>query len=547
MANCDPPSLVLHRFGALVLGATLSLGLGTACGDDIDPPDDGSDSSDGEDDGEDDGSACADTEVEEFPEGQYGRPEEVIAEGIDCPEGGLADVDLTGRWSFFLGGSSFSYQYPYVRESCEDGFELGVEIPGGEPLIHRDDTNVFIRSEDVNEEYSYVVAARVCAGPSPDELSLVVAQCFAFTGEEPECLVGPGVMKRFGRPEGEVEAEGLELVAEWSGGDAPWPQATSANVKVADGVAFLSRLNYLNGDEASDLRLIDVAKPEAPADLGSFSIEKTSQADFNDVKLLQLEDSTYAVLSGSTSPIIDATDPTAPVLASNLEYSHSMFLREDAMGRPLAYLANAEADVPIYDLSDPTAPVLLERVETPPRGMGRVGVHDLYAEEDRLYLNGEGAGFYVMDREGADWTVGGNLPTGGYNHANWVGEIAGRKISVMGDEGYGAHLQVVDVDPASKEFMTVIGEYQTRPEAGIHNIMLFGTRAYVAYYHDGVRIIDLADPTDPQLVAYYHTWDPETGSSDPFAGAIGIDVDVEAGLIYVADMERGLMILRETK
>ncbi len=55
--------------------------------------------------------------------------------------------------------------------------------------------------------------------------------------------------------------------------------------------------------------------------------------------------------------------------------------------------------------------------------------------------------------------------------------------------------------------------------------MLFGTRAYVTYYHDGVRIIDLADPTNPQLVAYYHTWDAETGGSGPFEGAIGLDVD----------------------
>ena len=138
--------------------------------------------------------------MDEFPEGPYGSPEQVIAEGIDCPEDGLADVDLTGRWSLFLGGSPFNYQYPYIRESCEDGFELDVEVPGGQPLIHRDDTNVFIRSEEVTKEYSYSVAARVCAGSSPDELSLVVAQCFAFTGEEPECLVGPGVMNRFGRP-----------------------------------------------------------------------------------------------------------------------------------------------------------------------------------------------------------------------------------------------------------------------------------------------------------------------------------------------------------
>jgi hypothetical protein len=541
MANCDLMRPVRRRPGALLLGAALSLGLATACGDDID-------SDDGDGDGEDDGSGCTQTVVDEFPDGPFGSPEELVVEGFDCLEDGLADVDLTGRWSIYL-GDSFSYQYPYVRESCDDGFEIDLD-GGGDALIHRDDTNVFIRGEQVGEEFSFVFAARVCAGPSPDELSVAVGQCFTPAGGEPQCFPGLGAMKRFGRPEGEAEADGLELVSEFYGGEARWPQATATNVKVSDdGVAFVSRLPYVQGDEASDLRLVDVSDPAAPADLGSFALEETGGADFNDVKLFEVGGSTYAVLSGTTSPVIDASDPFNPVVASNLEYSHSVFVREDAKGRPLAYLANANMNVPIYDLGDPAAPVLLESVVTPTIGeKAQVGVHDLYAEEDRLYLNGQFDGFYVMDREGDEWTVGGSLQeTGGYNHASWVGEIAGRKVAVMGDEGYGAHLQVVDVDPASKAFMTVIGEYQTRPETGIHNIMLFGTRAYVAYYHDGVRIIDLADPTDPQLVAYYHTYDLENGAPGAFEGAIGIDVDVEAGLIYVADTQRGLLILRETK
>jgi hypothetical protein len=229
-----------------------------------------------------------------------------------------------------------------------------------------------------------------------------------------------------------------------------------------------------------------------------------------------------------------------------------VFVREDAQGRPLAYLATLGPDVPIYDLSNPAQPVLVERVPTP-ESMNQeapVAVHDLYAEEDRLYLNGTFDGFYVMDRQtgpGPDWTVGGHFQTQGYSHASWVGEIDGRRVAIQGDEGYGAHLQVIDIDPQSPDFMTEIGAYQTRENVSIHNIMLLGSRAYVAYYHDGVRILDLADPTSPQLLAYHHTWDIETGSSDPFSGAIGIDVDEEAGLIYVADTERGLLIFRETK
>lgn len=68
------------------------------------------------------------------------------------------------------------------------------------------------------------------------------------------------------------------------------------------------------------------------------------------------------------------------------------------------------------------------------------------------------------------WVVRGRLPQSGYSHASWVGEVDGRPIAITGDEGYNAHMQVVDVDPASADFMTEIGRYQTRPEVSIHNI-----------------------------------------------------------------------------
>ena len=61
---------------------------------------------------------------------------------------------------------------------------------------------------------------------------------------------------------------------------------------------------------------------------------------------------------------------------------------------------------------------------------------------------------------------------------------------------------------------------------------------------DGVRIVELADPTHPREVAHYNTWDPATAAGDAFEGAVG--VRVVGDLIYVADIGKGLVILRET-
>ena len=95
--------------------------------------------------------------------------------------------------------------------------------------------------------------------------------------------------------------------------------------------------------------------------------------------------------------------------------------------------------------------------------------------------------------------------------------------------------------------MTEIGHYQSRANTSVHNLMVFGARAYVSHYQDGVRIIDLADPTRPVLAGYFNTWRPENPAGDNtlFAGAIGIDVDPVRHLLFVVDNPRGLLIFND--
>ena len=496
-----------------------------ACGDDL------RSEGDGTVDGPDGGTVemCVDSAVTEFPDEPYGSPEDLPIEG--CIAGGLAEVDLTGRW-IVQGEDAFSAEMPYLRDSCQDGFSVDGFAFGEPPIMHRDDSEIFWRASVAGEGFFYAVAYRACAIDDSGELAVVSASCF-----NDGCSAVPGHMKRFGRPEGEVEADGLELVSEWSGGSQPWSQTLSFNVQVMDSVAFVAR--------AGELRLVDVSDPARPRDLGHHVSAGGEFAfnDFNDVKAFHAAGGLHAVLAGDLTPVIDASDPENPVVAAEIgEYSHSVFVRMEG-DKPMAYLATYGGDVPIYDLSDPTAPQLVRRVVVGPDAQ----IHDLYAERNRLFVNATTAGFVMMQRQtGGPWQRRGQLDSS-YSHANWVGEVAGRRISVHGDEGLGAHLRVVDVDPTSDDFMKEIGTYETRPEVSIHNMMLIGSRAYVAYYQDGVRVIDLADPTAPVLAAYHHTWDLETGSSFGFSGAIGIHVDPASGLIYIADTDRGLLIFRETR
>ena len=94
--------------------------------------------------------------------------------------------------------------------------------------------------------------------------------------------------------------------------------------------------------------------------------------------------------------------------------------------------------------------------------------------------------------------------------------------------------------------MKLIGEYGLRPELSIHNMILQGTKLYVAYYQEGVRVLDVSHPPKPREVAYFNTYretDPGRAGGT-FEGAIGIRVPGD-GFLYVVDTARGLLILSE--
>lgn len=108
-----------------------------------------------------------------------------------------------------------------------------------------------------------------------------------------------------------------------------------------------------------------------------------------------------------------------------------------------------------------------------------------------------------------------------------------------------------------------IGEYRTPNSLGaddqgagdytVHNNFLVGTTIYSSWYTDGVRVIDVSDPTQPREVAFFV---PPAGKNPvkpsqrfvlPNTTQIwGVVVDEETGLIFASDMNSGLWILRRT-
>jgi hypothetical protein len=468
-------------------------------------------------------------------------PYQVVMPG-ECVDGGLRNTP--GRWFVRDPSLPFAFDYPRIEDDCVNGVRRTASPPDDHDLedddysrhTWSDGTRLFERTEyryalGNGSTGSNVTANVYCMLPD-DRLAATYITQYRFGADDPYVNMWSGIGTRFARKD-EV-ARGLELVGELKQTSDGWP-IPALNLIVDGGFAYV--VGWLGLD------IVDVSDPAAPVHVGHLD------GTFNDIRVVHTAANTYAIVtreSRNQTLIIDVTTPSAPAAASVIEaYSHSLQIQERD-GKTELYLANYEDYVPVYDVTNPLIPIALGNARVP-RGRG---VHDLTVEGDRIYVNDTTGGFVAIDRSTgfATTTLLGQLQTS-YSHASWLGTAGGRRVLLHGDEGMtgtadgGAFMRVVDGDPSSPTFMTEIGRYQSRPEVGIHNIEMHGDRAYIAYYQDGVRVVDLNDPTQPREVAHFNTWDVDTAPGDAFEGAVGIRrVD---GLIYVADSLRGLVILRE--
>jgi hypothetical protein len=336
------------------------------------------------------------------------------------------------------------------------------------------------------------------------------------------------------------------------GGDWPWHvfhDGYSVNVRVDGGLAYVARYN-------DGLRIVDVHDPAHMHELAHLPHEEAAPADeiYNDVKVAHGTagagaGKTYALMASNVHGIVvvDVTTPTAPTIVAHFGSSraaddprsnvHTLFLDGGK-----AYLATLGHGLEIFDLADPTAPVLLGSYDLTAQSY----VHDLYVAGDRAYLNMWGDGLVIVDVSHPEAVVQvGQFAGYGEttSHSNWVTTVGDRTIAIHGDEQWNAHVHIVDVTEGSPTFATSIGEFQTRRAVSVHNIMALGSLGIVSYYQDGVRILDLSDPTHPKEVGHFSSWPgygPKGGYSF-YEGAVGVDVDPVTKNVYIADGYRGLI------
>lgn len=461
---------------------------------------------------------------------------------IGCEPGTLSGLDPVGVWHHDTDGDFGVWNDAYGIEERQGGYSawLGTERTRD---VRLDDDDLFVRTVYQTASGHLVVRAfDACRRDDDGSLWGRYAQCstryveyFGFP-----CLTGTFRGVRVERLPGEAEGEGISLLGEFAGSPSdPWETGIAVNVRVEDGLAYVVR-------HSDGLRIVDVDDPTQPRDVGRYY-----SGGYNDVKLVRGPGGRrYALCSSDYLGIdsIDVTDPAQPSLAATLPdlgYSwsvHTLF----TVGVLVYFVDGETGGLEVWDYSDPAAPARLGGYVHPDVGAVGGSIHDLYVADGRAYLSYWNIGFVVVDvTDPAVITQVGQFDD--YerrtSHSSWVTEVDGCKVAVHGDEDFGAHLRTIGVDEDCPDtFMKQIGELTLRPEVSVHNLMGQGTLAYASWYQDGIRVIDVADPAAPRLVAWFNTWQGGPGKSF-FEGAIGIDVDAATGRIYVADEPRGLLIL----
>ncbi|NMO21324.1 hypothetical protein HPC49_29955 [Pyxidicoccus fallax] len=405
------------------------------------------------------------------------------------------------------------------------GFRLhsdgGTETLGAQPLVTRiiDDGRFFIASRRTTSP----TLANAYAGCQVPRTG-VITGCFIRCVNGRVSRTGTFEAHRMTWPEGEAESSGgLRLRSE-----SHVVLGEPVDVYVAKDHAYVVSMN--RPGDSGGLTVFDVSDRSHPVFKTSIHIPGDSNWNGAWTK----GDALYIASDVSGVIVYDITRPSEPAFLRSMPGGqrgvHTVLVDGERL-----YAAANDGRTLVYDVSRPLEPVLLQSLT--------VGApHDHFAYEGRLYISNSYDGYYVMDvTDLEDVKFLGKYVHGAYAHHSAVGTFAGRTIAFEGAEFASSHVRVLDVtDPAN---IVKIGEYRKRPVTSIHNMILRGTRLYIAWYHEGLRVLDVSNPTRPREVAHYNVYrETDPGRWDTVLdGAYGVRVPGD-GAVYVVDSSRGLLI-----
>jgi hypothetical protein len=263
----------------------------------------------------------------------------------------------------------------------------------------------------------------------------------------------------------------------------------------------LQSLPHTRG-EAGDLRIIDLTNPAAPVEIADWDLRRDGSADVVDALLAEVYD--------------------------DLElHTHSATWSDDGMG---LWLANWDAGVILLDTSDPTAPTMATAFGSSPGAEGNAHSLAIDAAAGILVVSDQDLINADFERHKPGW--------------------GGQRLYDISDPTAISRLGTYYTERAAPNSEGGATHYDGRYSA--HNAQIVDGIEYAAWYSDGVRILDLADPAAPAELGWFippASVDPQGYWQAPDGTrtlAMVWGVHVAKDLIYVSDMHTGLWIIRYT-
>jgi len=216
------------------------------------------------------------------------------------------------------------------------------------------------------------------------------------------------------------------------------------------------------------------------------------------------------------------TDTTA------FKRAHNLYITDG-----FAYISGPDRirGVDILDLSDPESPIKVGEWPSP-------YFHDVYVRNDTLFGSAFNSGSLVILDVGdksAPVQITEILP-GPNVHNAWTTEDG--KYVMTTQERTGLTVKMWDIrDPFNAE---IVDEYLAAPSLLAHNTHILGDYAYISHYGDGLRIVDISDPTNLVEVGHYDTF---TSNQGGFEGNWGAFPFTSSGYIYATDEDFGLFVV----
>jgi hypothetical protein len=254
---------------------------------------------------------------------------------------------------------------------------------------------------------------------------------------------------------------------------------------------------------------------------------------------------------------------------------HEFFLWRQPRGqRTLLFVtmfSGGAGDLQDIDASSPAHPALIG-TWSPPRGL----LHSISLSDDgrRAFLSLWTGGLLVADA--SQFTAGTPNPqltlltpaasalqplAGGNVHS--AVQLPGRDLVLITDERYPpacpyGPARLVDVsDPAHLRAVATLAAPENDPAtcrgavAGTytsHNPTIVGDLAFVSWYSSGLQVFDVSNPTQPARLAEFRAQGTTPGALDPQLGVTPTMTwtypIIRGGLVYVADINQGLYVLR---